>query len=61
MQDGRYYDDVFGLADVDCREDHPKVLDKTCMPEVIKGLNIFEDSALVFSEGQGDEKNLTIN
>ncbi|KAL7528525.1 hypothetical protein ACHAXR_003576, partial [Thalassiosira sp. AJA248-18] len=49
MKNGEYYDDVFGLADVACRKDHAVILDNTCMPELIKGINIIEESDLVFS------------
>ena len=53
MNDGRYYDDVFGLADVACKKDHPEVLDNTCMPDLITGINAIENGVLVFeTDGQ---------
>ena len=50
MKNGTYYDDVFGLADVACKKDHPEVLDNTCMPALISGINAVETSDLVFEK-----------
>ena len=50
MNDGTYYDD---LADVACKKDHPEVLDNTCMPDLITGINAIENGVLVFeADGQ---------
>ena len=49
MKDGTYYDDVFGLADVACKKDHAIILDNTVLPPLMEGINIIEDSDLVFN------------
>lgn len=48
-KDGAYYDDVFGLADVACKKDSADVLDNTCMPAMINGMNAVEDGTFVFT------------
>jgi len=49
MDNGDCHSEVFGLADVKCRKDHAQILDHTCMPEVIKSVNLIERSQVVFS------------
>jgi len=49
MDNGDCHSEVFGLADVKCRKDHTQILDHTCMPEVIKSVNLIERSQVVFS------------
>jgi hypothetical protein len=49
MDNGDCHSEVFGLADVKCRKDHAQILDHTCMPEMIKGVNLIERSQVVFS------------
>ena len=48
MDNGDCHSEVFGLADVKCRKDHAQILDNTCMPEMIKGVNVIESSHVVF-------------
>jgi hypothetical protein len=48
MVDGKLYSQVFGLADVACRKDHAIILDNTCMPLIMKGVNTIEESDTVF-------------
>ena len=49
------------MADVKCRKDHTQILDNTCMPEMIKGVNLIERSHIVFSqESIGNNKSKMI-
>ncbi len=58
MDNGDCHSKVFGLADVKCRKDHAQILDHTCMPEMIKGVNLIERSQVVFSlESVEDDNN----
>ncbi len=41
---------VFGLADVKCRKDHAQILDHTCMPEMIKGVDLIKRLHFFFSQ-----------
>lgn len=47
-KDGKYYDDVFGLADVACKKDNGIVLDATVLPHLMEGINVMETSGFVF-------------
>jgi hypothetical protein len=47
---GDCHSEVFGLADVKCRKDHAQILDHTCMPEMIKGVNLIKRLHIVFSQ-----------
>ena len=50
----QYYDGIIGLADVACKKDNGMILYKTCMPELVKGINVFEESDLIFTaDGDG--------
>ena len=49
MNNGKSYSQVFGLADVACRKDHGIILDNTCMPMLIPGINTIYDSDILFS------------
>ena len=49
MKNGNLYGQVFGLADVACRKDHSIILDNTCMPLLMKGINSIEESDMIFS------------
>ncbi len=54
---GDCHSEVFGLADVKCRKDHAQILDHTCMPEMIKGVNLIERLHIVFlQESNGNNK-----
>jgi hypothetical protein len=46
MEDGELYSQVFGHANVACRNDQAIDLDNTCMP---LGINTIEESDIVFS------------
>jgi hypothetical protein len=48
MEDGKLYSQVLGLADVACRKDHTFILDSTCMPLIMKGINTIEEINIVF-------------
>jgi hypothetical protein len=48
MNDGTTYSDVFGLADVDCKKDHPIILEETIMPVLVEGINKMHDSEILF-------------
>jgi len=43
MKNGESYSQVFGLADVACRKDHAIILDNTCMPSLVEGINTIEE------------------
>jgi hypothetical protein len=47
---GDCHSKVFGLADVECHKDHARILVHTCMPEMIKGVNLSKRSHIVFSQ-----------
>ena len=49
MKDRKSYTQVFGLADVVCRKDHGVILDNTCMPLLILGINEIYGSDILFS------------
>ena len=55
MNDVKYYVDVFGLADAACKKGNDMISDKTCMPELVKGINVTGMSDLVFT-ADGDSK-----
>ena len=48
MKNGKLYSQVFGLADVACRKDHAIILENTCMPLIMKGIDTIETSDIVF-------------
>ena len=50
MTDGKYYNGVFSLANVKCKKDNAQVLDKTCMPELVRGKNFINCSHLTFAK-----------
>eukprot|EP00986_Skeletonema_menzelii_P012891 scaffold7282_cov81-Skeletonema_menzelii.AAC.1 len=54
-KDGKYYDDVFGLADVACKKDNGMVLDNTVMPHLVEGINVMEASGFVFHTMTDDD------
>ena len=49
MKEGKVYSVVFGLADVACRKDHLVILNNTCMPLIMKGIDTIEESDVIFS------------
>jgi hypothetical protein len=54
---GDCHSEVFGLADVKCCKDHAQIVDHTCMPEMMKGVNLIKRSQIVFSqESYGNNK-----
>ena len=57
MNNGDCHSEVFGLADIKCHKDHAQILDHTCMPEMIKGVNLIERSQVVFTLEPVDGKN----
>jgi hypothetical protein len=42
MDNGDCHSEVLGMANVKCCKDHTHILDHTCMPEMIKGVNLIE-------------------
>ncbi len=57
MKNGESYSQVFGLADVACRKDHAIILDNTCMPSLVEGINTIEECDILFSyESEDDDK-----
>ncbi len=50
MKNNESYSQVFGLADVACRKDNGVILNNTCMPALMEGINIIEARTLVFSK-----------
>lgn len=68
MSDGTLYSDVFGIADVACKKDHPIILENTIMPVLIDGINSIYDSDLLFSyssatneKGMGETTTLNLS
>jgi hypothetical protein len=55
MDDGESYAQVFGLADMACRKDHGEILDNTCMPYLIHGINEIFDSNILFEHSSDDD------
>ena len=55
MNNGQSYAQVFGLADVACRKDHGEILDNTCMPYLIPGINEIFDSDIVLEHSSEDD------
>ena len=55
MNDGTTYSDVFGLADVDCKKDHPIILEQTIMPVLTEGINKIHDSEIIFSSATDND------
>ena len=45
-----------GLADVDCKKDHPIILEQTIMPVLTEGINKIHDSKIIFSSATDDEE-----
>ena len=60
-EDGRVYTRVFGLADVACRKDHSAILENTCLPALVKGINNIEKSDVIFSYDGGDGETLSLS
>ena len=57
MKIGESYSQVFGLADVACRKDRAIILDNTCMPSLVEGINTIEECDILFSyESEDDDK-----
>ena len=55
------YSQVFGLADVACRKDYGDILDNSCMPLLIPGINEIYESKILFSlSSNGDNTKATI-
>ena len=46
---GKSYSQIFGLVDVVCRKDQVVILNNTCMPILMEGINTVEQSDVVFS------------
>jgi len=62
MKNGKLYSQVFGLADVACRKDHAIILENTCMPLIMKGIDTIEASDIVFSyASNADDGELVID
>ena len=55
MKNGESYSQVFGLADVACRKDHAIILDNTCMPSLVEGINTIEECDILFSYASEDD------
>ncbi len=55
MKNGESYSQVFGLADVVCKKDHAIILDNTCMPSLLEGINTIEESDILFSYASEDD------
>jgi hypothetical protein len=55
MKNGEFYSQVFGLADVACKKDHAIILDNTCMPSLVEGIDTIEDSDILFSYASEDD------
>ena len=49
VENGGSFSEVYGLADVECKKDHPLILDNTVMPHMIRGVNRIEAGTVVFS------------
>lgn len=56
MKNGDEYNQVFGLADVACRKDNGDILENTCMKQLMKGVNTIEESDILFSYDNDDDK-----
>jgi hypothetical protein len=55
MKNGESYSQVIGLADVACRKDHAIILDNTCMPSLMEGINTIEESDILFEYASEDD------
>jgi hypothetical protein len=55
MKNGESYSQVFGLADAACRKDHAIILDNTCMPSLVEGINTIEECDILFSYASEDD------
>jgi hypothetical protein len=45
----------FGLADVACKKDNVIILDNTCMPSLVEGINTIEESDILFAYALEDD------
>jgi hypothetical protein len=61
MEDGRVYTRVFGLADVACRKDYSVILENTCLPALVEGINNIKRSDVIFSYEGGDGETLSLS
>ena len=62
VKTGTSYSRVFGLADVACMKDHAVILNNTCMPILMEGINTIEQSDVVNSyAADADDAELIIN
>ena len=55
MKNGESYSQVYGLADVACRKDHAIILDNTCMPSLVEGINTIEECDILFLYASEDD------
>ena len=55
MKNGESYSQVFGLADVACRKDYEIILDNTCMPSLVEGINTIEECDILFLYASEDD------
>ena len=60
MKEGKVYSVVFGLADVTCRKDHMIILNNTCMPLIMKGINTIEEIDVIFSYEDDGTLNISL-
>ena len=57
------HNQIFGLANVACKNDHVIILDNTCMPSLVEGINTIEESEILFlyaSEDYDKDTNILI-